>query len=88
MEFAVSGKAGELLKEFIYCSKNINCKIENSVFGDTDIYNKLLFGSSEPAFLEYRLNRDSKYELIHEENVNNEMYIWEIQKGENEFVDE
>ncbi len=88
MEFASSGKAGELLKEFIYCNKNINCTIENSAFGDTDIYNRLLFGSSEPTFLEYKLNRDSKYELVHEENVKNEMYIWEIQKGESEFVDE
>ena len=83
VEFATLGNAGKLLEKFVS-----GC--ESVVFGDTDIYSKLIFGSPEPVFLEYRLSteRSDGYELVFEENVRNELYINEIQKGETEFVQE
>ncbi|MCI6580946.1 MAG: HAD-IA family hydrolase [Oscillospiraceae bacterium] len=52
-----------------------------------NIYFELLFSAPEPGFKEFRL-RDGECELVFDDEVENEMYIREIQKGETEFADE
>lgn len=81
---ATSGRAGQLFSKWMESCSDDPCTIENMIYGENDIYNRLLFGSPEPVFLEYRMK--AGYELLFEEKVSNELYIREIQKGEQEFV--
>lgn len=88
VELATEGENGIFLKRFIAGSPELKCDIETISFGDSDIYSKLLFASLEPVFLEYKLTDNNGYEPVFEENIRNELYIREIQKGETEFVRE
>ena len=92
VEFASEGRAGILIEKFIAGSCELSCDIESMNFVECDIYSRLLFGSPEPMFLEYRLTdpdkKGSSYEHVFEDSVRNELYIREIQKGETEFIKE
>ena len=77
------------MEKLINTCGNIPCDVENSTFGETGIYDRLIFSTPEPNFIEYKLSQDNcSYELLLEEDVKNELYIWEIQKGEVDFVKE
>lgn len=52
-----------------------------------NIYFELLFSAPQPSFREFALNGDG-YELIFDDEAENEMYIREIQKGETDFINE
>ncbi len=52
-----------------------------------NIYFELLFSAPEPSFREFRLNGE-EYELVFDTKAENELYIREIQKGEEEFINE
>jgi len=52
-----------------------------------NIYFELLFSAPEPGFLEFRMNEDgSSYDLVFDDEAENELYIREIQKGETDFI--
>lgn len=52
-----------------------------------NIYFELLFSAPEPSFREFKLN-GSGYEFVFDKEIENLVYIEEIQKGETDFINE